>query len=64
MYLFMFLSLHTHTNNNKTHTDKGSRVRLCYDKRKWWKEGDRKKKETDEMNVHHAQYRKMKGMEK
>ena len=70
MYLFLCLSLQTHTNkqHNKTHTDTGSSV-AGYDV---MKENDgkkhrkrRKKKEENEViNVHYAQFREMKRMEK
>ena len=32
-------------------------------RRKWWKEGDRKKKENDVTNVHYAQNQEMKEMQ-
>ena len=62
---FCFYSwTHTNIQQHNKHRQRQKLSRLWYDERKWWKEDERKKKEEkDVMNVHCAQYRKIKGME-
>lgn len=61
MNWFAYVSILAHTNKQQhnTYKHKQQLSDLFCDLGKWWKEGGRKKKEEEAMNVHYAQYWQM-----